>query len=70
MKITEEEVLKLNKQQKDGKFHPYTCCSPREIPECYRRNNIGDTYEEREGVLIATSEYWICPCGKYKQNYS
>lgn len=70
MKITESEVLKLNEQQKNFNYHPYTCCSPKEYQtECYRRNNIGNSFEEREGILIATSEYWICPCGKYKQQY-
>ncbi len=62
--ITEEQIDKLNEQQHSGKFHPYTCdrkaeeCEVRVIPRNY----------SKDGILIATEEGWICPCGKYKQN--
>ena len=68
--FSQEQVDKLNQFQKTGKFHPFTCCSPEYIPECKRALNQGETYEEREGILIAKTEGFICPCGKYKQNWA
>jgi hypothetical protein len=35
-----------------------------------RANDEGDTYEEKQGILIATNEGWVCPCGKYKQQWA
>lgn len=26
--------------------------------------------DENEGVLVATTEGWVCPCGEYKQNWA
>jgi hypothetical protein len=62
------QIDRLNEMQRTEGLHPFTCCSPDDIPECKRAKNEGETPEEREGVLIATVEGWICPCGKYKQN--
>lgn len=58
--MTEEDINKLNKFQNSGMYHPYTCCS---FNGCNRREN-------NDGILIATKDNWICPCGKYMQNYS
>lgn len=68
--FTDEQVKALNEFQKKGRFHPFTCCSPQEIKECKRANDEGDTYEEKQGILIATNEGWVCPCGKYKQEWA
>lgn len=68
--FTQEQVDKLNDYQRNGKMHPFTCCSPSDIKECKRRSGEGSTYEEKEGILIATVEGWVCPCGKYKQDWS
>jgi len=68
--FTDEQVKSLNEFQKKGRFHPFTCCSPSNIKECKRRNNEGDTWEEKEGMLIATKDGWVCPCGKYKQDWA
>ncbi len=57
--ITKEKIEKLNEYQKSGRFHPYTCCS---YNGCERSEN-------NWGVLVATDEKWICPCGKYTQEY-
>lgn len=65
MTKTDEEIEQLNNHQKSGKFHPYTCdrrastCEVNEIPRDYAK----------DGVLIATKDGWVCPCGKYKQLY-
>jgi hypothetical protein len=40
--------------------HPFTCCSH---DSCDRLN------QPNEGALIPSNEGWICPCGKYKQNW-
>jgi len=74
---TQETVDFLNRQQVAGSYHPHTCCSPPEIKECKRRlshnmRSLGKEVEysrDNEGVLIATTEGWICPCGKYKQEW-
>lgn len=68
--FTQEEIDRFNNHQAEhNKHHPYTCGSPTEIPECFRKNNIGETIEEREGMLKATTEGLVCPCGKYVQNW-
>lgn len=68
--FTIEQVEQLNQYQKNGKFHPFTCCSPEDIPECNRANKSGQTFEEQQGILIATTNGWICPCGKYTQDWA
>lgn len=57
--FTEEQVKNLNIYQ-DSWFHPFTCCGHN---GCKRR-------EHNDGILIATTEGWICPCGKYKQDWA
>lgn len=59
--FTEEQVERLNKYQNEGRFHPFTCCSH---DGCKRGER------EDEGILIATKDGWVCPCGKYKQNWA
>jgi hypothetical protein len=61
--FTKEQVEKLNDYQINGNFHPFTCCSPKEIKECQRASG------ENEGLLMATEEGWVCPCGKDKQDW-
>ena len=60
--FTEEQVKHLNEQQKSGKVHPYTC--DRSSMNCQLRFNEGD------GILLATIDGWVCPCGNYKQNWA
>jgi len=67
--FSKETVDKLNEYQKTGIFHPYTCGGSN-LEECYRRHGKGKTYEEKECILIATEQGWICPCGKYTQNWA
>jgi hypothetical protein len=56
---TEEEVQKLNEFQKDGRFHPFTCGGDRK-----------DRYHlDGEGILVATTQGWMCPFCDYKQNW-
>lgn len=62
--FNDDQVEKLNKYQEHGFFHPFTCCSAGTEEKCERRNGKG------EGILIATNEGWVCPCGEYKQNWA
>jgi hypothetical protein len=57
MKITKRKIRK--KQQDDQIYHGYTCCS---YDGCEEIN-------KKYGALIPTEDGWICPCGKYKQEY-
>lgn len=52
------QVELLNEYQKSDIMHPFTCMGIR----CKKR-----TEQENEGILIATEEGWICPCGQYTQ---
>lgn len=63
--FTKEIVEQLNKRQQEGKYHPYTC--DRSFSEC--EVVLGNYNHSKDGVLIATENGWICPCGKYKQNW-
>lgn len=40
--------------------HPFTCCS---------HEGCNRAEQPDEGALIPTNEGWICPCGKYTQNW-
>lgn len=70
---TPEQVEKLNDFQKNGNFVEFTCCSPFDEPECLRAVKVVDgvvVEGESEGLLTATTEGWICPCGKYTQDWT
>lgn len=76
MEISQETIDTLNERQKDITRHPYTCCGgSSNTPDCkrnlsYEARRKGETVEytrDNEGVLIATKEGWVCPCGDYKQ---
>ena len=54
---SDETVARLNEYQKTGTFHPYTC--PGDYKACAN---------QRE--LIATTNGWVCACGKYKQKWA
>lgn len=59
-RFTPEQVKILNEWQDHGGMHPFTCCS---YDGCERMKQPG------EGALIATEEGWVCPCGKWKQDW-
>lgn len=71
--FTEEQVAKLNESQKRPDFHPFTCCSPEDVPECTRalKEVDGKIIEgTSDGLLKATKDGWVCPCGGYTQNWA
>lgn len=63
--FTEEEVRLLNEFQQAGKYHPFTCCGTTSDGEKCDRSK-----QPNDGELIATTSGWICPCGKYTQNWA
>lgn len=70
--FTDDEVRKINEWQRQGKFHPFTCCSPDDIEECSRKGKeVNGEYIEgsTSGILVATNDGMICPCGKYTQDW-
>lgn len=57
---SKEEIYEMNKRQHEGRYHPYTCCG---FDNCVRSEQTDN------GILIATEQFWVCPCGKYTQEY-
>lgn len=78
--FTDEQVKLLNEYQQLGIGHPFTCSGiPTPLPAGTtdsEGNDVAGKLEnsrqscENEGILIATNEGWICPCGKYKQHWA
>lgn len=59
--FTKKQVTELNDLQSNNQFHGYTCCS---------HNGCTRSEKNNWGKLLATKDGWICPCGKYKQNWA
>lgn len=55
--FTDEQVENLNAFQENMLAHPFTCDG----------SGCG---QDVSAILKATNEGWICPCGKYKQNWA
>lgn len=74
------QVKNLNAYQKEGKFHPFTCGGqPTPLPEGTTNQKGEDVSGQLEnsrrncpdeGLLIATPQGWVCPCGKYTQDWA
>lgn len=58
--FSSEQVEALNRWQKNGHVHPFTCGN--------KRNDTNHT--GGEGVLIATTDGWICPFCSYQQDWA
>lgn len=54
---TTGQVAALNKWQRAGNVHPFTC--PGDLPGC-----------EDHRDLIATPAGWVCACGQYRQDWA
>jgi hypothetical protein len=63
--FTKKEIEKLKEHQENPMFHPYTCDRSADI--CEVKQTPRD--HTKDGVLIPTENGWVCPCGKYKQNW-
>lgn len=61
-KFTADEVLALDKYQRKGEMHPYTC--PNRGDGDHRENAVD------LGALVPTVRGWICPYCDYTQNWA
>lgn len=70
LNISQHQADILNEFQKLGFVHPFTCNGTDET--CYRvlstenrENGVMVEYNDiNEGILTATKDGWVCPCGK------
>ena len=80
-KLNQEQIYFLNRRQSIGIVHPYTCGGGKSDEErsfckrnsAYELRRLGEAVKytnENEGVLIATEDGWVCPCGYYTQEYA
>lgn len=58
--FTPEEVESLNDYQKSRAIHPFTCGG----------NRTDEHHLDREGLLVATEDGWVCPYCNYRQNWA
>lgn len=58
---TPGQVEALNAYQQSGRFHPFTCGNKK------YKDGI---HLDGEGILVATSEGWVCPFCEYKQGWA
>jgi hypothetical protein len=69
--FTAEQVEALNKYQRSGAFHPYTCIGkPRIINKLQPAMERTRELCPNDGLLIATEAGWVCPCGKCTQDWA
>lgn len=59
-KWTQEQIEALNRFQKSGSFHPFTCGG----------NRTDEKHLDGEGILVATEDGWICPYCDYRQDWA
>lgn len=62
---SQERIDVLNKEQKRKDRHPLTCGRSSSNCEIF----VSPRDFSKDGVLIATTSGWVCPCGEYKQPY-
>jgi len=77
--FTKEQVENLNHYQQTAQFHPFTCgggdnktpnCKRQQAYEKRRKGEVVEFNYENEGILNATPEGWVCPCGEYTQKWA
>lgn len=66
--FTPEQVESLNRFQRSGEFHPFTCGGNRsdEAHVAYAKEHGDPDY----GLLVATPDGWVCPVCDYKQGWA
>lgn len=63
--FTPEQVKALNEYQQLSFVPAFSCCGTTTNGETCKRNETNNF-----GTLIATEQGWVCPCGKYTQNWA
>lgn len=63
-----DQVDALNRYQRQGNFHPFTCGGNR-ADKAHRdwAMKNGDRYQ---GLLVATAKGWVCPVCGYTQDWA
>jgi hypothetical protein len=65
---SQEQIDALNRYQREGNFHPFTCGGNRS-DAAHKR--YAEEHGDRDwGLLVATPEGWVCPVCGYKQNWA
>jgi hypothetical protein len=64
---TEEQVDNLNRWQRCGRVHPFTCAGDRADAA---HKAYADEHGEDWGQLIATPTGWVCPVCSYTQDWA
>jgi uncharacterized radical SAM superfamily Fe-S cluster-containing enzyme len=59
-KFTQKQVDNINRYQREGRFHPFTCGSG---------NRTDEKHLDGEGILVATEDGLHCPYCDYRQNW-
>lgn len=59
--FTDKQVTALNQFQTFGMMYDFTCAN---------NNSCERSDDNNWGVLTATNDGWVCPCGKYKQKWA
>lgn len=68
--FTQEQADALNKYQKSGQFHPFTCIGRPYLPSGKQvRLERSREVCPNDGLLIATKDGWVCPCGDCVQDW-
>ena len=57
-KLTDEQIKGLENRQKHPMLHDFTSMG-----------HGGCTRNINNGTLVPTEDRWVCPCGKYTQEY-
>lgn len=69
--FTASQVEKLNKYQRSGQLHEFTCHGKPLIPnKTTPRIELSRELCPKGGVLIATEDGWVCPCGSFTQDWA
>jgi hypothetical protein len=58
---SKDQVAALNRYQREGWMHPFTCGSG---------NRTDEHHLDGEGKLVATKDGWICPYCPYTQDWA
>lgn len=64
--FTPEQVEALNRSQREGEFHPFTCGGDR--GDAAHRKYAKENGDRDWGLLVATEKGWVCPVCGYTQD--
>jgi hypothetical protein len=65
---TMDQVDALNRYQRQGSFHPFTCGGER--GDAAHKSYAQEKGDPDWGLLVATPDGWICPVCGYRQDWA